>query len=224
MKYRREWKHPLNYSDYLTLRQRLRVVLSPDPHGGPEGKYRIRSLYFDDPRDTALFEKLDGVNRREKFRIRCYNGDPSLIRLEKKSKVDSLCSKQSALLTPEQTEKILLGRMDWAAVNSPPLVREFARKCTDKGLLPKTIVEYTREAYVFPAGNVRVTMDYDLRAGLQPRDFLRPDCPTLPAGDSSYLLEVKYDQFLPSIVRDAVQLPGRRTSAFSKYAQCRLYG
>ena len=92
--YRHEWKHELNYLDLLTIRQRLQAIMEPDPHA-VGGKYLIRSLYFDNPDDKALREKVDGVNMREKFRIRLYNGDASMIRLEKKSKRSGLCQKVS---------------------------------------------------------------------------------------------------------------------------------
>ena len=82
IQYRHEWKHEISFSDLLVIRQRLRAVAEPDPHA-KDGKYLIRSLYFDNRLDKALREKIDGVNMREKFRIRYYNGDTSLIHLEK---------------------------------------------------------------------------------------------------------------------------------------------
>ena len=93
-----------------------------------------------------------------------------------------------------------------------------------QGMAPKTIVDYTREPFIYAPGNVRVTFDYDIRTGLGCTDFLNPNCVTVPAGDAPIILEVKWDAFLPSIIRDAVQTPGRRVGAFSKYAQCRIYG
>lgn len=116
MQYRHEWKHEISIFDVLCLRQRLSSVMTPDPHARG-GRYFVRSLYFDDLRDTALREKLDGVSRREKFRLRCYNGD-----------------------------------------------------------------------------------------------------------DSYLVLEVKWDEYLPAVIRDLVQVPSARTGAFSKYAFCRVYG
>ena len=222
MQYRHEWKHEISYADLLCIRQRLRAVAQPDPHAAG-GKYRIRSLYFDDLRDRALREKLDGVNRREKFRIRYYNGDASFLRLEKKSKVNGLGTKASAPLTAAQAQRIVDGDTDWMAAAEDPLVRELHRKMRDGGLRPKTIVDYTREPFVYAPGNVRVTFDYDIRTGLRCTDFLDPDCPTVPAGEPVILLEVKWDEFLPDVIRDCVQTPGRRVTAFSKYAQCRIY-
>ena len=221
--YRHEWKHEINVSDMIAIRQRLRAVAKPDPHA-VDGKYLIRSLYFDNLADTALREKINGVNRREKFRIRYYNGDTSLIHLEKKSKWNGLGTKDTANLTREEAHAIVDGNLDWMPSSGRPLVRELYSKMKSKGLRPKIIVDYTREPFVYAPGNVRVTLDYNIRTGLGCTDFLNADCVTVPAGDAPIILEVKWDGFLPDIIRDAVQLAGRQVSAFSKYAQCRIYG
>ena len=223
MQYRHEWKHELAYVDLLCIRQRLRAVAEPDPHA-VDGKYLIRSLYFDNLSDKALREKIDGVNMREKFRIRYYNGDPSLIHLEKKSKVNGLGTKFSARLSAEEAQMIVDGDIDWMLASPHPLIQELYCKMRYQGMRPKTIVDYTREPFIYRPGNVRVTFDYDIRTGLKSTDFLNPACVTIPAGDVPILLEVKWDEFLPGVIRDCVQTPGRRAAAFSKYAQCRIYG
>ena len=223
MDFRHEWKHEINYSDMLTLRHRLKAVMTPDSHA-VGGSYFIRSLYFDNLADKALREKIDGVNCREKFRIRYYNHDTSLIHLEKKSKWNGLGNKQSAVLTAQEAQAIVDGDWDWMPDSGQPLVQELYSKMHSQGLRPKTIVDYTREPFVYAPGNVRVTLDYNIRTGLNRTDFLNPDCVTIPAGNSPIILEVKWDEYLPSIIRDIVQLDGRRTTAFSKYAICRIYG
>ena len=222
-KYRHEWKHVINAADRIAIRQRLRAVARPDPHT-VDGKYMIRSLYFDDLNDTALREKIDGVNLREKFRIRYYNGDTSRIHLEKKCKTNGLCSKFSAALTRGEAQSIADGRIEWMRDDGRPLVKELYVKMRNRSLKPKTIVDYTREPFIFGPGNVRVTIDYDIRTGMNGTDFLNPDCITVPAGDAAIILEVKWDEYLPDIIRDAVDLKGRRAEAFSKYAACRIYG
>ena len=223
LRYRHEWKHEISYADLLAIRQRLRAVAESDPHA-EGGRYLIRSLYFDNLDDKALREKIDGVNLREKFRIRYYNGDTSVIHLEKKSRRAGLGTKFSAALSREEAQRIVNGNPDWMMDSSRPLVQELYCKMRWQGLRPKVIVDYTREPFIYRPGNVRVTFDYDIRTGLSCTDFLNPDCVTIPAGDAPILLEVKWDAFLPSIIRDAVQTPGRHAEAFSKYAQCRIYG
>ncbi len=223
IQYRHEWKHEISYADLLAIRQRLRAVAECDPHA-VDGKYRIRSLYFDNLDDKALREKIDGVNRREKFRIRYYNGDPSVIHLEKKSRRSGLGTKAMAELSAAEARAIVDGKLDWMLDSGRPLVQELYCKMRYQGLRPKTIVDYVREPYIYRPGDVRVTFDYDIRTGLSCTGFLNPSCITIPAGDAPILLEVKWGAFLPAIIRDAVQTPGRRAGAFSKYAQCRIYG
>nr|WP_325211883.1 polyphosphate polymerase domain-containing protein [uncultured Oscillibacter sp.] len=223
MKPRHEWKHEITAADRLVLASRLSAIARRDVHG-QNGRYEIRSLYFDDPRDTALREKIDGVANREKFRIRFYGGDASYICLEKKSKWDGLCGKRSVLLSAQEVQDLLNGDLGWMPDSGRPLVQELYWKMKSNVLRPRTIVDYTRDAFVFPAGNVRVTLDYNIRTGLGSTDFLNPAAVTVPAGAAPSILEVKWDEFLPDIIREAVQLPGRHTSAFSKYAACRIYG
>ena len=222
MKYRHEWKHEISYMDMLTLRSRLSAVTKRDAHI-IDGKYFIRSLYFDNASDKALREKIDGVNKREKFRIRFYNHDTSVIHLEKKSKINGLGVKESAPLTAQQAQAIADGDYAWMLKSNEPLINELYTKIMTQGLRPKTIVDYTREPFVFTAGNVRVTLDYNIRTGLRCTDFLNPDCVTIPAGNAPIILEVKWDEYLPDIIKDIVQIPSCRSGAFSKYATCRIY-
>lgn len=223
MKFRHEWKHEINPSDMLALRSRLQAVMVMDSHT-INGKYEIRSLYFDNLQDQALLDKINSVNLREKFRVRYYNGDTSFILLEKKSKINSLCRKEQTQLSTAEAQAISDCNMDMLRESVKPLVQELYLKMQTQGLQPKTIVDYTREAFVYAPGNVRVTLDYNIRTGITGTDFLKNDCVTIPAGNAPVILEVKWDQFLPSVIRDIVQLNGRHSSAFSKYAACRIYG
>lgn len=223
MKYRHEWKHEISFGDMLVLRQRLSATMKRDVHA-IDGRYLIRSLYFDNASDKALREKIDSVNIREKFRIRYYNNDTSLIQLEKKSKVNGLCLKNKAILSEEQVENIINGNYDWMIKSNLPLIQELYSKMMSQGLRPKVIVDYVRDPFIFEPGNVRVTIDYDIRTGMSCTDFLDPECITIPAGDARIILEVKWDEYLPDIIRDAVQLPNCRVRAFSKYAVSRIYG
>lgn len=220
--YRHEKKHTISYGDALEIRSRLSIIARPDAHA-VGGKYFIRSLYFDNSADKALNEKLDGVNYREKFRIRCYNLDPSAVFLEKKSKINGLCLKESVKLSSECSREISAGNFGSLKSCDENLIREFLQSMTNTGNAPKTIVDYMREPFVYAPGNVRVTIDSDIRTGISQTDFLSPDVVTVPTG-GDIVLEVKWDEFLPDIIRDAVALRNCTTTAFSKYAACRIYG
>lgn len=219
--YRHEVKHEISFSDLLDIRRRLSLIARSDEHA-VDGKYYIRSLYFDTPEDAALREKLDGVAKREKFRIRCYNKDPGYIRLEKKTKIGGLGTKDISKLSAEQVERILSGDIGWMMESEDELVRQLYASIRNRRLQPKTIVDYTREPFIYDPGNVRVTLDYDIRTGLKSKDMLDFSVPTIPVKDAPILLEVKWDAYLPEVIRQAVQLPVRE-QAYSKYAACRMY-
>ena len=224
MDFRHELKHEISYMDMLVIRQRLRCIADVDKHA-VDGRYKIRSLYFDNIYDKALCEKLNGISRREKFRIRYYNDDLSFIKLEKKCKAGGLGNKQAEAITEDEAKRLISGDYEWMLKGDRPVAEELYVKMTTQGLKPKTIVDYIREPFVYSPGNVRVTLDYDIRTGLDCCvDFLNPDCTMIPAKDAPIILEVKWDGFLPDIIRDAVQLDCCRTGAFSKYAACRMYG
>ena len=220
---RHEFKHQISPGEDLVLSQRLRKLFPHDKYAGPGGSYRITSLYFDTPYDSAYKEKLDGVDNREKFRLRYYGTDTSFIRLEKKFKRKGLCGKRSASLIQDQAEKILRGDYEFLLKSADPLLIELYSKIRGKGLRPKTIVRYDREAFVYAPGNVRITLDRNLYTGLGSIDFLNTEIKGIKAMDSSRVLEVKYDEFLPELVRMAVQVPGRQAGACSKYALCRRF-
>ncbi len=223
MKLRHELKHEINSADYLQLKHRLRWILHPDPHADAHGQYRVRSLYFDDPFDSALMDKISGVNRREKFRVRCYNEDFSYIKLEKKTKRSGLCSKQSARLNRQEVQSLLEGNIDFLMDREEDLLRELYVKMKSRLLRPRTIVEYIREPFIHPAGNTRITLDRDIRTGGKSLDFFASDPLQLPTEEAFAVLEVKYDEFLPEFIARAVQIGSRRAAAFSKYAQSRKY-
>ncbi|MDR2648198.1 MAG: polyphosphate polymerase domain-containing protein [Clostridiales bacterium] len=224
MEARHEYKHSLNFCDYTALRSRLRRVMTRDPYADANGEYKVRSLYFDTPDDKALREKIHGVDKREKFRIRRYLGDSNRIALEKKSKVHGFCYKQSTPMTATEIAALQSGDLTWMAGDGRELIRELYSKMRGEQLKPKTIVDYVREPFVCAAGSVRVTFDRDIRTGLFSTDFMNDGLPTVKAGDEIVLLEVKYDQFIPEYIVKILQLEARRAYAISKYALCRMYG
>ena len=248
--YRHELKYKISYPDYLAMRSRLRPVMKADPHAAAGGRYLVRSIYFDNLNDKALREKIDGVAKREKFRIRYYNDDLSYIVLEKKMKIGSLCLKCSAPITEEECRKILSGGRssvtdggrsstidggrgsmrngDLSFMKEHPqeLVRELYAKMTYQLLRPRVLVSYTREPFIYPAGNVRVTFDSDIRTSLFHQEFLTKEAAGISATDEpqDVYLEVKFDAFLPEVVQDLIRVKGIRQHAFSKYSASRRFG
>lgn len=219
---------------YHTLRQRLRHLLNPDPNTGPGGEYRITSLYFDDAEDSALFTKLAGSDHRAKIRLRTYNGDCGKVFLERKIKQGEGIHKDRLSVTSSQYDALIRGDADAlrnvTPGDEPPgdetpqedqLLTDVAWQVKHRLLRPKVIVDYVREAYVHPLGNVRITFDKSLRSGLTCLD-LRRDAPYVPVPlDGQSILEVKYDAFLPRAVQDVLQGEVLVRQSASKYVLCR---
>lgn len=223
LRLRHERKHQINLREDIVLTGRLEKLFSRDRYAGKDGTYRVTSLYFDTPYDKALREKLDGTDNREKFRLRYYGTDTSFIRLEKKIKRNGLCGKRTAPLTAGQTACLLKGEYGFLLDTGIPLLEEFYSKLQGQGLRPKTLVCYDREAFVYGPGNVRITLDRNIWTGLGSVEFFDTRHFYLPVLPDTTVLEVKYDEFLPDIVRMAVQVPGRQAAACSKYALCRRF-
>lgn len=225
MKLRHELKHYINISDYLVIKSRLKAVAKLDPHGDEQGEYSIRSLYFDDYNDRVLSEKIIGLNNRDKFRIRIYNSDDSFIKLEKKTKINGLCKKDSCLISKAECESIQRGETAFLRDRKNHLLNEFYVRMNSERLKPKVIVDYIREAYVYGAGNVRITFDKSVKTGLSNIDIFDKNLSTVETLCHDYIiLEVKYDEFLPELIANLIQVGDRNKTAISKYAMCRIYG
>ena len=222
-KFRHELKHRVNQAEARVLSARLALLFGRDAHAGPKGTYRVNSLYFDTPYDEALRQKIEGIDRREKFRMRFYGDAPTFVKLEKKIKQGGLCGKRSARLSVEEARRIIEGDFDFLLESDDPLRLEFYSKMRGKLLRPKVVTAYEREAFAYAPGNARVTIDRDLRS-IQPHRFLETGESGIPVNDGICVVEVKYDALLPDVVRLAVQIPHRRHAAYSKYAICRRYG
>ena len=218
---RHELKYYINAADYAQLRARLRTVAKPDENSRENSGYKVHSLYFDNYNDKAVVEKLLGLNRREKFRLRYYNDDVSFIRLEKKSKANSLCYKESTMVTAEQCRALLERKYDCLKMPDKPLLMELYTKINYQNLRPRNIVIYHREVYAYMAGNVRITFDSNIKTSNSVVGFLNPNLVTIPAA-GMMIMEIKYDGFLPDIIRDMLQLGWHNQTAFSKYVVARL--
>lgn len=223
-KLRHEYKYYLHMHEYATLRHRVADMLAMDRHAvGAEG-YEIRSLYFDGLHSHALHDKNNGVFGREKYRIRIYNGSAAKITLERKSKFGEYVCKEAAPLTLPEYNAILEGEYLFLKEKGIALLHDFYAVLT-RGFRPVAIVNYVREAYVYEPGNVRITFDKKLSAGINTYDLFHPDLVLEEALSASRtILEIKYDAYLPDHIRKAAQPDNHQRSSISKYVICREVG
>ena len=221
---RHELKYYITPAELGVLRGIIRPLLKPDPNGNENNGYLIRSLYFDTFDDQALEEKIAGVGMRKKYRIRLYNFSDRVIKLECKSKMGDLISKQSVSIPRDLAEQIIAGDPDGLQRMKHPLLQEVYMMMKTKLLKPAVIVDYLREAYIHNAEEVRVTFDKQIRTGLNSTDLFNGRIPTYPVFDDPVeVLEVKYDDFLPSYLQAVLSGITAQRSAISKYVWCRRY-
>ena len=224
-KFRHELKYYINMAAYYELRHRLSTILSPDENADEEtGDYHIRSLYFDDWEESSLMTKIAGSDDREKFRVRIYNMEDTVIRLERKIKKDQYILKHSCAITRKEFDMLINGDGSFLLQKNklPAGAVYFAMR--NKGLRPVTVVDYVREAYIHPIEDVRITFDKDLRAGVNDFNIFDKHLFTIPMLDKGIMvLEIKFNQFLPGYIRRAFDGITAIQSAVSKYVICRKY-
>jgi hypothetical protein len=219
---RHELKYKIDRLQFDVLRKKLATVLKPDPHMGTAGRYHIRSLYFDDFRNSAFWEKQAGNYRREKHRIRIYNRSDAFIKFERKTKIHNCILKESVRLTREEADRIIAGDIGFLADSKHKLLRDFYRKARCDIMRPVAVVEYDRMAYVHPMGNVRITFDTGLRMGLASISFFDCNVCTMSiVKESDVVLEVKYDDVLPLFICGLFPDTIRLRSAIGKFVMCR---
>jgi len=221
---RHELKYFTTAAELHVLRSILTPVMQLDPNGNENNEYHIRSLYFDTINDDALTEKISGVGNRKKYRMRIYNFSDKVIKLECKSKYGDLISKQSVTIPRDLAEQLIAGDPEGLQRMRHPLFHDVYREMKTRLLRPAVIVDYVREAYIHPAQDVRITFDKQLRTGFYSQDIFNPAIPTYPVFDDSVeILEVKFNEFLPTYIQSILSGVTAQRSAISKYTWCRRY-
>ena len=224
-KYRHEFKYEINTPQLEMLKTRLPYIMKSDLHTNSDGSYMIRSLYFDDNNNSYYYDNENGTDPREKIRIRIYNGSDDFIRLELKRKEHSKTQKISCSVTRKQVDDMISGMgLEWSDDLHPLLKKLYVLQETTL-MQPKVIVEYDRIPFVYEEGNVRATLDLNIRASTDIETFFdkQTNCRLImPKGIN--LLEVKFDEFIPDYIYQTIQLDNLRQTTFSKYYLCRKFG
>ena len=224
IKYRHELKYQITDAQVQLLKNRINHLIPADSHAGRDGRYTIRSLYFDDYENRCLRENEDGTDPREKFRIRIYNHSTDRIMLECKRKERGKTHKTSCPLTEAQTRMLMEGKPLPDIGSQHPVLRKLTLLMLTRRMRPVVIVEYDRIPYVYKNGNVRITLDTNIRSSAAVGAFLDETIPSRPVMEAGQqLLEVKYDEYLPDFIYRNLQLHSLRQTAFSKYYICRKY-
>ncbi|MBO4982080.1 MAG: polyphosphate polymerase domain-containing protein [Lachnospiraceae bacterium] len=213
---RHELKYILTPVQYRVLKDRLKWFLKPDPHAGENGEYAIRSIYFDTDSLDAVWEKINGVDKRKKYRIRFYNGNADRCTLECKEKHGTRIHKISEPLTREEALALMQRE---SILPKRELSGQMALWVQKSQLHPVVTVDYVREAYIYPVSNVRVTFDKRLSAGRVEDAFSAPLGFPNVLGEQ-VILEVKYDEVLPLHISRLIADVQPVNMSVSKYVMC----
>lgn len=222
--FRHEFKYLCTEAQLAQIQSRLSGIMHYDSHTNAEGKYQIRSAYFDDVFNTGYYENENGVDPREKFRIRIYNASSEKISLENKKKINGMTQKDACSIDKELCEELIYGKRIALEMTDTPVWNKFAEKYNSKMLRAKVIVDYERTVFVCPQGNVRITFDKNISSSVDFEHFFEKNIikrPIMPVG--THILEVKYDAFLPDHIYKAIELENLNRTAYSKYYLCRKY-
>lgn len=223
--FRHELKYYISPAEYELLSRKLSLTMERDRYAQKTGRYFIRSLYFDDYQDSSLWEKLDGTDSRDKYRIRIYNLKDTTIKLERKHKEGPYIFKSSLSLSRQECDSLLAGNFGFLLDREENFANEMYAAFRMLALKPRVLVDYWREAYVFPMEDVRVTFDRDIRTAYRATALFDPKLVTYPAvEDFGTVLEVKFNRFLPGYIRTLLQpVENAQRSAVSKYCLSRKY-
>ncbi len=219
--YRSEWKYYISLGEYYYLKELLDNVMTRDPNTKATGQYYIRSLYFDSVDNIDYMTKMAGVEKRKKIRLRIYDTKTEWVKLEIKNRYGSYMLKESLSIKRDDAIRMIGGDFEVLG-NYTKAVAEKARNIMTTGLYsPKTIVDYDREAYVYPEHNVRVTFDKNIRA-VSSDDLFNNNLSMTPLiREPVMVLEVKYDRVLPEYLKDAISSVRLLNSSISKYCMAR---
>lgn len=222
MQYRKEHKFLVSNADLELLRGRISHILKSDIHQTSADGYLITSLYFDDTCDTCLNENIQGYDHRHKYRLRLYDHSADVIHLERKSKIHGLTAKQTVSVSREECQQFMNGQLPSIRKADPQIKKQLLCQMKLSGMRPKCIVQYNREAFTYPAGNVRITFDQNICGTQNVQAFLNDRIHTVPLLDYGiHVLEVKYDSMLPQFISEALEIEKLRQTAISKYAYAR---
>ena len=214
---RREEKYLLTLREALQCAARFEKVLTPDSFS-QNGSYQIRSLYFDTVDDRDFHDKLTEQNCRQKIRLRIYSPGDSQVKLELKQKENIYQKKRSLLITRADALALIDGRFSVLLNYEDQFAAEMFALLTEACYRPRTIIEYSRRAFMAKENNIRLTFDSRIRALEGDCSLFSPALPLYPVlpGDQ-VIFEVKYNQFLLSYIMDVIRCVDRRSVSASKY-------
>lgn len=221
-----ELKYYINYIDYINLKSKISSIFCKDENSTKDGQYYVRSLYFDNKSDNSYYEKIHGIENRKKYRIRIYNLDPSLVKLEIKTKMKDIIFKESTNIDFQDIRKIISGNykclLSYKNKTAEKIYYEFSKDFYK----PVIIIDYKRDAWYLDLNNIRITFDSKIKKDEINLNELFDNNKNLSPvlRNSKIIMEIKYNGNIPSWIKKILQVPRLERCAISKYTLSRYLG
>ncbi len=219
---RKEIKYLISLEKYLRIKPKLLSFLTYDPHSSDEG-YVVRSLYFDTYENRDMYDTLYGLEKKHKIRLRIYSIHDSMVKLEWKRKIGTDSHKITFLITRNEAESMIKGYYDFIRERVEPEAILLYRILVKEVYQPRIVVEYKRIAYEYPVSNIRICFDFNIKTSITPFNFFNDNCGLIPIISSDQgVLEVKYDDFLPKLIKESISPIDELSQSNSKYVIARM--
>ncbi len=222
--YRNELKFFINAHQKNVMANKLSNICQRDSFSNADGGYLVTSLYFDDYNQCAFFDKVNGVRERKKFRICVYNHQPNAIKLERKIKREIVTEKSHIRISKEEYDTLISGDVSILRQKDNVVAKDFYLNYQTRSLRPRVVVEYRREALIYKYGDVRITFDSLLKAGVFQKDLFSNGYMISAIPHDQIILEVKYTGYFPDVIRNMIQINNLQRQSISKYAKCYVVG
>lgn len=220
---RRELKYYINHVDYAYLSNTISNFFELDKNCSEDGNYLVRSLYFDNKSNKNYFEKISGYDKRKKYRIRIYNMDPAPVKFEIKKKTGNVIMKESLEIEPGIIKEIISGNYGPLLGYGSNIAKKIYGEFSKDHYRPVVIIDYSRRAYSFPVNNIRITFDSKIRrCETDLHDIFAGNLDMSPViNDRKIIMEIKYNDFIPSWIKRMLQISRFEKCAISKYSLSR---
>lgn len=220
---RRELKYVISEYDYFKYCNVFKNMLIQDPNNKKYG-YNIRSLYFDSINNNDYYSKMNGEEVRKKIRLRIYDTNTEVVKLEIKRKININQIKETTEITRDDAIRLINKDYKVLLKYKNSVTQAAYNIMTIGQYQPVVLINYNRRAYLHTENKIRVTLDSDIRANETNFDLFSDDVTMIPVFNHYHaVLEVKYDGELFCWITQILGSKDGINQSLSKYCSARKF-
>lgn len=215
-----EYKYVLPKSRIEGLIPVLKSYMDFDPYSDSD-YYPLHSIYFDTHNSVSFYEKIAGIEKRKKFRIRSYYKNltpdkPVFFEIKEKDK-DVILKRRFNVRYSEITD-VLEGKY---GNKDNSCYKEWRYHMLRYNYKPKVLIEYDRMAFnAKSSADLRITIDQNLRYAMTSGivDFASATRPVHNMRDFG-VVEIKFRTYIPSWLSRLIMKYNLHNEAYSKFTE-----